>query len=146
MTALVQPARRELPGGAALVPLPSFRDPRGSLSVAELDAALPFLARRVFFVSGVPSREVRGKHAHRRCQQFLVATHGSLSVIVDDGHTRQDVLLDTPRAGIHIPVLVWAEQLRFSADAALAVLASDAYDPDDYINDYEEFRRLAAGR
>lgn len=135
--------RRELPGGAALVPLGTHADLRGALAVAEVSKQIPFQPRRVFFVSEVPGREVRGEHAHRRCQQFLVSVHGSLSVIVDDAHRRSEVLLDMPAAGLYLPAMVWSVQYRFSPDAALAVFASDPYDPADYIRDYEEFLRLA---
>jgi len=140
-----QPAaeRRELPGGAALVPLGSHVDLRGALAVAEVTEHVPFQPHRVFFVSDVPGKEVRGEHAHRQCQQFLVSTHGSLSVIVDDGRDRKEVLLDTPSVGLYLPAKVWSVQYRFSPDAALAVFASDPYDPADYVRDYEEFLRLA---
>jgi UDP-2-acetamido-3-amino-2,3-dideoxy-glucuronate N-acetyltransferase len=140
-----QPAleRRELPGGAAVVPLGSHVDLRGTLAVAEVTKHVPFQPRRVFFVSDVPGKEVRGEHAHRRCQQFLVSVHGSLSVIVDDGHDRKEILLDTPSVGLYLPARVWSVQYRFSPDAALAVFASDPYDAADYIRDYEEFLRLA---
>ena len=97
----------------------------------------------MFFVSDVPGKEVRGEHAHRQCQQFLVSVHGSLSVIVDDGHDRKEVLLDSPSVGLYLPARVWSVQYRFSPDAALAVFASDPYDPADYVRDYEEFLRLA---
>jgi len=135
--------RRELPGGAAVVPLGTHIDLRGALAVAEISKHIPFLPRRVFFVSDVPGKEVRGEHAHRRCQQFLVSVHGSLSVIVDDGRDRREILLDTPNLGLYLPALVWSVQYRFSSDAALAVFASDPYDAADYIRDYEEFLRLA---
>jgi acetyltransferase-like isoleucine patch superfamily enzyme len=134
--------RRELPGGAALVPLGSHVDLRGSLAVVGVGEQLPFPPRRVFFVSGVPGREVRGEHAHRRCLQFLVAAHGSLSVIVDDARARREVVLDAPHLGLYLPAMVWSVQYKFSADATLAVFASDPYDPADYVRDYEEFLSL----
>jgi hypothetical protein len=112
------------------------------LAVAEATQHVPFIPRRVFFVSDVPGREVRGEHAHRRCRQFLVCAHGSLSVIVDDGRQRKEVLLESPAIGLYLPQLVWSVQYRFSPDATLAVLASDPYDPDDYIRDYEEFLEM----
>lgn len=134
--------RRSLPGEAALVPLGNHVDLRGALCVAEAGEHVPFVPQRVFFVSEVPGREVRGEHAHRRCQQFLVCLKGSLSVIVDDGRERAEVQLDTPSSGLYLPPMVWSVQYRFSSDAALAVLASDPYDSEDYVRDYEEFLRL----
>jgi acetyltransferase-like isoleucine patch superfamily enzyme len=136
--------RRELPGGAALVRLGTHSDLRGMLAVAEVSAHIPFLPQRVFFVSDVSGKEVRGEHAHRKCQQFLVCVRGSLSVIVDNASKRHEILLDAPNLGLYVPPMVWAVQYRFSADAVLAVFASDPYDPADYIRDYEEFLVLAA--
>lgn len=135
-------AARHLPGGARLVRLGAFGDLRGMLAVAEVEAHVPFAPQRVFVVTEVPGKEVRGEHAHRQCQQFLVCVRGSLSVIVDDGSARQEVALDGPALGLYLPPLVWSVQYRFSADATLVVLASDPYDPADYVRDYEEFLAL----
>jgi acetyltransferase-like isoleucine patch superfamily enzyme len=133
---------RELPGGARLVRLGTFGDLRGTLAVAEVEGHVSFVPQRIFFVSDVPGKEVRGEHAHRRCQQFLICVRGSLSVIVDDGRARHEVTLDSPALGLYLPPLIWSVQYRFSADAALAVLASDPYDAADYIRDYEDFLAL----
>lgn len=110
--------------------------------MAELTAVVPFEVRRVFAVFDVPGAEVRGEHAHRVCHQLLVAVHGSCSVIVDDGIKREEVALDSPSLALHIPPMIWAVQHNHSPDAVLLVLASNAYDPDDYIRDYDQFRQL----
>ncbi|MDR7333930.1 WxcM-like domain-containing protein [Roseateles asaccharophilus] len=141
-----EPARRvsaddlvlQVPG-AALVKLPKVIDMRGSLTVGQIDAQLPFTPERFFLVYDVPSREVRGEHAHKACHQFLVCVKGSLSVVLDDGQLRDEVLLDSPLLGLHIPPMVWGIQYRFSADAVLLVLASDPYDPADYIRSYDDY-------
>ena len=104
-------------------------DMRGSLAVAELGAGLPFAPKRFFTVFDVPSRQVRGEHAHLTLHQFLVCLRGECSVVVDDGDSREEILLDTPRIGVHIQPMVWGIQYKFSPDAILLVLASDAYEP-----------------
>jgi len=131
-----------------LFELDQFQDLRGQLAVAELGRQLPFSPRRVFFVFGVPTREVRGEHAHLRLHQFLVCVHGECSVVLDDGSSREEIRLDSPRRGLHIPPLVWGTQYKFSPDAVLAVLASAEYDEADYVRDYEEYLALvrAQGR
>lgn len=141
-----EPARRAPSGdlalhvpGAALVKLPKVIDMRGSLTVGQIDAQLPFTPERFFLVYDVPSREVRGEHAHKACHQFLVCVKGSLSVVLDDGQLRDEVLLDSPLLGLHIPPMVWGIQYRFSADAVLLVLASDPYDAQDYIRNYDDY-------
>jgi hypothetical protein len=118
-------------------------DIRGRLSAAELGRDIPFQPARFFLVYDVPSTETRGAHAHRRCQQLLVAARGHLSVVADDGEVRQEFLLDSPSLGLHLPALTWGIQYKCSADAVLLVLASHPYDPTDYIRDYAEFVALA---
>ena len=122
--------------------LPRIEDMRGALAAGEIGRDLPFAPKRFFLVFDVPSAEVRGEHAHRECEQFLVCVRGSVSVVADDGAQREEFLLDRPEFGLHIPPKVWASQYRYSPDAVLAVFASAPYDPDDYIRDYEEFLRV----
>lgn len=125
--------------GVSVVALPLVVDLRGSLSFAEVGQFLPFVPQRYFLVFDVPSREVRGEHAHRTCHQFLVCVKGSCAVVVDDGQRRAEVLLDHPNRGIHVPPMVWATEYKYSADAVLLVLASDLYKAEDYIRDYDLF-------
>jgi UDP-2-acetamido-3-amino-2,3-dideoxy-glucuronate N-acetyltransferase len=126
--------------GAHLQRFPGFADLRGSLTAGEVsDEEMPFAPQRWFLVYDVPGREVRGEHAHRICDQFLICVHGSVQVAVDDGERRAEVSLDDPTLGIYIPAGIWASQYRYDGDAVLLVLASHPYDPDDYIRDYGTF-------
>ena len=131
-------------GGAQLVRIRRADDLRGSLISLELDDDLPFRPRRFFTVFGVPSKDVRGAHAHHRCEQFLVCVSGSVVCVVDDGASRREILLDRPDLGLHMPAMLWGTQYRYSENAVLAVFASHPYDPDDYIRDYESFLEVAA--
>lgn len=130
--------------GVVLTALDEIADLRGGLVAAEIAKFLPFPVKRFFLVHDVPSRDVRGQHAHRACHQFLVCVAGSCRVIADDGKRRQEILLNRSSLGLYLPPMVWAAQFDYSADAALLVLASHAYDPGDYIRDYNEFLRAAA--
>jgi acetyltransferase-like isoleucine patch superfamily enzyme/dTDP-4-dehydrorhamnose 3,5-epimerase-like enzyme len=125
--------------GVRLYELPIIKDLRGSLSFAEYDKSLPFTPQRYFLVFDVPSKEVRGEHAHRQCHQFLVCIKGNCSVVVDDGLNRLEVLLNRPNLGVHVPPMVWATEYKYSQDAVLLVLASHVYKEDDYIRDYDLF-------
>ena len=127
--------------GVAVHRMPVVTDMRGSLSVGEFAKHLPFEPKRYFLVYGVPSKETRGEHAHRECHQMLFCTHGSLAVVVDDGQTREEVVLDTPGVGLYLPPMVWGIQYKYSSDAVLLVLASHEYAAEDYIRDYDTFRR-----
>lgn len=130
--------------GVGLYELPEIRDLRGSLSFAEFGKGLPFEPRRYFIIYDVPSKDVRGEHAHHTLHQFLVCIQGSCTVMVDDGHNRAEYLLDRPNLGLHIPPRVWASQYHYSQQAVLLVLASDIYKAEDYIRDYDEFLRTIA--
>ena len=127
--------------GVRVQELPLVHDMRGELSVGEFGRSIPFQPRRYFLVFDVPTREVRGEHAHKTCHQFLVCVKGDCSVVVDDGTRRQELLLERPNVGLLISAGVWATQYKFSPDAVLLVLASEYYDAADYIRSYGEFRR-----
>jgi UDP-2-acetamido-3-amino-2,3-dideoxy-glucuronate N-acetyltransferase len=125
--------------GVDIYHFPSVNDPRGDLTVGELDRGFPFRPKRYFIISGVPSSEIRGEHAHRQCHQFLICAYGQCSVTVDDGTTRLEFQLNRPSIGIYVPPMIWGKQWQYSADAALLVFASELYDPDDYIRNYDAF-------
>lgn len=130
--------------GVELMRLTRVADMRGHLAATEFDQ-LPFTPRRSFLVFNVPSAEIRGEHAHRECHQLLACVHGTVSVMVDDGRNRQTFHLDRPETGLHIPPMVWAAQYQYSSDAVLLVLASRTYEPEDYIRDYEQFKKALRG-
>ena len=126
--------------GVTLHRLRTVEDLRGDLSVGEFARTVPFVPKRYFLVFDVPSRNVRGEHAHLACEQFLVCVNGSLSVVADDGTNREEFLLDSRNLGLYLPPMTWGVQYRFSSDAILLVYASDYYDSQDYIRDYREFK------
>ena len=118
-------------------------DLRGSLAAVEF-GQLPFIPQRFFAIFGVPSTDVRGQHAHRQCEQFLVCLAGSVTCLLDHGDSRTTVVLDAPGKSVHIPAMTWGTQFNYSADAVLAVFASLPYDDADYIRDYDEFLETRA--
>jgi acetyltransferase-like isoleucine patch superfamily enzyme len=125
--------------GVTIHAMPTVTDMRGSLSYAEYGKGLPFAPRRYFTVFDVPSRDVRGEHAHKTLHQFLLCLRGGCSLVVDDGVNREEIVLDSPAIGVHLSPLVWGIQYKYTPDAILLVLASDGYDADDYIRDYDAF-------
>lgn len=131
--------------GVRLHELPIVSDLRGNLTFAEYEKTLPFIPKRFFLVLDVPSKDIRGEHAHRECHQFLVCVKGSCSVVVDDGQNRAEVSLNRPNLGIHIPPMIWATEYKYTQDAVLMVLASDVYKAEDYIRDYDLFIQEVKG-
>ena len=132
-------------GSARLVPLKVASDLRGSLAAVELSKDLPFVPARFFAVFDVPSKDVRGEHAHRQCEQVLIVLRGSVTCIVDDGTTREQFVLDRPEVGLYMPAMTWGTQYQYSTDAVLGVFASLPYDGADYIRDYDEYLEALPG-
>jgi dTDP-4-dehydrorhamnose 3,5-epimerase-like enzyme len=128
--------------GVQLKNFPMFEDMRGALSVGHFEREVPFHPSRYFLVFDVPSKDVRGEHAHKVCEQFLICVKGSLRVVADDGENREAFVLDRPGQGLYLPAMTWASQYAYSKDAVLLVFASHDYDPDDYIRDYGMFQSL----
>jgi len=141
------PGRTALPvANAHLQRFAEHSDLRGRLTAGEAPTeSVPFEPKRWFLVYDVPSREIRGEHAHRRCHQFLVCVAGQVTVAVDDGRSRAEVLLDDPTLGVYIPPLVWGSQFSYEPDSVLLVLASHPYDASDYIREYDVFLAEATG-
>jgi len=132
----------DIAGRATMSGLTLATDMRGSLAAIEFATQCPFTPQRLFLVHNVPSKSVRGEHAHLQCHQFLVAVAGSISISIDSGTERETVVLSSPSSGLYIPPMTWGSQFHFSSDAVLLVLASHKYDDADYIRDYETFRKL----
>jgi acetyltransferase-like isoleucine patch superfamily enzyme len=132
--------------GIGLFEIPLIEDIRGKLSFGEYDKHLPFVPKRFFIIHDVPSKEVRGEHAHRKLHQGLICIKGTCSIVADDGISREEIVLDSPTVGLHIVPMVWTTQYKYSSDAMLLVLASDIYKAEDYIRSYEEFLVLTKRR
>lgn len=126
-----------------LISFPKVVDLRGALTYGEIGSELPFVPNRFFLVYKVPSSEIRGEHAHVTLHEVLVCLRGSLSVMVDDGKNRDEVVLDSPQVGLHIPPMIWRVHYKYSVDAIMLSLCSHVYDANDYIRDYDDFRALA---
>jgi len=129
--------------GISLIRLSQQAEARGTLTFGEIGEHLPFAPMRFFLVHDTPSGQTRGSHAHRTEHQFLVCLSGRCAILVDDGISSSEVILDSPRYGLYLPPLVWAVQHYDTPDTVLLVLSSAPYDPDEYIHSYEEFLWLA---
>ena len=125
-----------------LIDLPKIVDPRGNLTVAEQLKNVPFDIARVYWTYDVPSGERRGGHAHRTCQEIIIAVSGSFTVEVFDGKDSQAFHLNHPYQGLYVGTGVWRTLEDFSSGAVCLVLASELFDEDEYIYDYDEFLQL----
>lgn len=117
-------------------------DNRGQLVSLEEFKDIPFHIKRVYYMYDTVEGVVRGKHAHKSLEQILVCIHGTCKIRLDNGHEQKTVLLEKPYEGLYVANNIWREMFDFSPDAVLMVMASELYDEDDYIRDYNEFLRL----
>ncbi|MEM9678786.1 MAG: FdtA/QdtA family cupin domain-containing protein [Bacteroidota bacterium] len=127
-----------------LIDIPRIEDRRGNLAVIE-NNTIPFEIKRVYYLYDVPTNAYRGGHAHRIQKSLLVALSGSFEVILDDGFTKERVMLNKPNQGLLIPTGVWREIENFSSGSVCLVLASSEYDANEYIRDYEAFKLSKKG-
>lgn len=129
-------------GLCKVINFPKVTDVRGNLTFIEENKHVPFEIKRVFYLYDVPSGATRGGHAHKRTEQVIIALSGSFEVIVDDGYNRENIFLNRPHYGLYIPSGIWREIVNFSSNSVALVLSSTLYEEDDYIRDYETFKRM----
>lgn len=114
-------------------------DERGSLVSLEQNKNIPFDVKRIYYIFGTKEGVSRGFHAHKNLQQVAICVKGSCRFLLDDGHKKENIILDSPNVGLHINNFIWREMHDFSEDCVLVVLASELYDESDYIRDYNIF-------
>jgi dTDP-4-dehydrorhamnose 3,5-epimerase-like enzyme len=118
-------------------------DDRGSLIALEQYKNIPFQIKRVYFIFDTTTDVRRGYHAHKNLKQVLIAVKGSCKIHLDNYYETKEVILGDPSVGLYIEDLIWHEMYEFSNDCVLLVLASDYYNENDYIRNYEQFRQEA---
>jgi dTDP-4-dehydrorhamnose 3,5-epimerase-like enzyme len=132
----------ELNSAIRIIQLPKFLDDRGNLTFIEGERHIPFKILRTYWIYDVPGGEIRGGHAYKTLQEFIVAISGSFDVVLDDGRERKVFSLNRSYYGLYVPNMIWRQLENFSTNALCIILASDDYHAEDYIYDYQEFKQL----
>lgn len=112
---------------------------KGDICVVENSITVPFDTKRVYYLYDVPGGVDRGGHAHKELKQLIVAASGCFTVELDDGSVKRSVVLNRPYQGLYVVPGIWRVLKDFSSGSVCLVLASEKYDPQDYIRDYDEF-------
>lgn len=129
-----------------MVVLPVHAHENGNLSVVENSGTFPFAVQRVYYMYDIPGGADRGGHSHYHCWRYLLAVSGSFDVTLDDGAEKKTFTLNRSNAGLLITPGIWLTMDNFSSGSVCLALASDLYDPDDYVRDYGKFLDLTASK
>lgn len=128
-----------------IITIPKVENAFGNLGIIEKET-ISFNIQRVYYLYDVPSSASRGGHAHKQLKQLLVALSGSFDVVLKDGTEQKVVTLNKPDKGLLINSNIWRELENFSSGAVCMVIASEAYDEQDYIRDFEDYKRYIANK
>ena len=122
-----------------ILPLSKIHNRAGNITIVEGQTNIPFDVRRIYYLYDIPGGEDRGGHAHKTLHQLIVAASGSFHVLLDDGQNKKIVTLNRPDYGLMVVPGIWRELFEFSSGAICLVLASQKYDQEDYIRQYDQF-------
>ena len=122
-----------------IIQLPKIEDPRGNLSFVEEINNIPFKIKRVYWIYDVPGGQKRGGHAYKTLKEYIISLSGSFDVILDDGVKKKTYSLNRSYYGLYVPEMIWRSLENFSTNAVCLILASDYYNENDYIRNYEDF-------
>ncbi len=122
-----------------IINLPKIEDPRGNLSFFESPKQLPFEIERAYWIYDVPGGEIRGSHAFKEQQEFIVALSGSFDVVLHDGSQELKFSLNRSYYGLYIPKMYWRRIENFSTNALALIVSDRKFDSSDYIRNFEAF-------
>tara|TARA_R110000868_G_scaffold8400_2_gene43700 strand:- start:717 stop:1127 length:411 start_codon:yes stop_codon:yes gene_type:complete len=124
-----------------IINLPKILDPRGNLSFFENSNQIPFNIKRTYWIYDVPGGEIRGSHAFKESHEFIIALSGSFDVVLSDGENEEKFSLNRSYYGLYVPNLLWRRIENFSTNSLALIVSNMAYNPKDYIRDFEVFKR-----
>ncbi len=125
-----------------LIELPKIVDERGNLSSIEGGNHIPFKIKRTYMIYDVPGGDNRGAHAYQVLNEFIVALSGSFDVLLDDGYEKRCYSLNRSYYGLYVPKMIWRSIENFSTNSLCMILASEKYNEEDYLRNYDQFKQL----
>ena len=123
----------------SVVALPQVHNQAGNITAIENNTNIPFEIKRIYYLYDIPGGEDRGAHGHKKLQQYIIAASGSFDVTIDDGQNKRTFSLNHPNRALHLVPGMWRELSNFSSGAICLVLASEKYEEEDYIRNYDFF-------
>lgn len=128
-----------------LIQLPRIQDPRGNLSFLETEKHVPFKIERTYWIYDVPGGELRGGHAFKQQQEFIIALSGSFEVVLRDGTTEKRFHLNRSYYGLYVPKMIWRSLENFSTNSLALIVSDCSYEEGDYIRNFDTFKSLKNG-
>ena len=125
-----------------IIDLPKILDPRGNLTFLESSNQIPFDIKRTYWIYDVPGGEVRGSHAFKESHEFIVALSGSFDVVLHDGEKEVKYNLNRSYFGLYVPSMMWRRLENFSTNSLALIVSNINYDENDYIRDFDEFKKI----
>lgn len=126
----------------SIIELPKYLDIRGNLSFVEEGTQLPFKIKRVYWIYDVPGGEIRGGHAFKETQELIIALSGSFDLLLNDGEQEYKYSLNRSYHGVLVPKMMWRTLQNFSTNSLAVIISSTDYDANDYLRDFNEFKKL----
>ena len=128
-----------------IIELPKILDKRGNLSFFENSRHIPFDIKRTYWIYDVPGGEQRGSHAFKESHEFIISLSGSFDVVLNDGEKEIKYSLNRLYYGLYVPNLLWRRIENFSTNSLALIVSSISYDNNDYIRDFDEFKKMLYG-
>lgn len=122
-----------------IISITNHIDERGEICFFETAKTIDFSIKRIYYITNVPNEKERGKHAHKKLKQLMIAVGGSVNIELDDGKKKYNFLLSSPNQALYVPCGYWRVLKFLDKNATCFVFASEEYDKEDYIFDYDEF-------
>jgi uncharacterized protein YcfL len=137
----MEEAKKSTVYNCSIIELDKHHHEKGNITVVENNKEVPFDVKRIYYLYDVPGGETRGGHAHKDLRQLIIAASGSFTVTLNDGKVKRTFLLNRPYQGLLVVPGIWRELDDFSSGSVCLVLASHNYSEDDYIREYDDFKR-----
>jgi hypothetical protein len=122
-----------------IVDLETKHNELGNITIVKNNLTIPFAVKRIYYLYDIPMGTERGGHAHLNLEQYVIAGSGSFTFIVDDGKNRKEFFLNRPNLALHILPGIWRDMRDFSSGSVCLVLASMAFQEEDYVRDFNNF-------
>ncbi|KAF2333271.1 WxcM-like domain-containing protein [Flavobacterium daemonense] len=126
-----------------IINFPKIQDPRGNLTFLQHSDQIPFKIERTFWTYDVPGGEIRGGHAYYKQEEIIVALSGSFDVVITSNEGIQEkISLNRSYYGLYLPAKTWRHIENFSTNALALHISSESFFKEDYIRDFQEFKRI----